>query len=263
MIGVYKIFNTIDGKFYIGSSVNIQSRFKQHIKNLDNNCHNNKYLQNAWNKYGKSAFKFIVIEEVEDVSKLRERENFYITETNCTSHTIGYNMLRDTNIGLGVSASAEVRKKISNACKGKLNGNYGRKHTPEELKKIRDNRWGVGYVCKPRSNGAHKRLTEEELKLSRKRLSEKLKGRKMSEETKQKLSKYRTGKKASEELKLKFSEQRKGSKNSNCKLTKEQVLEIYEKMNSGVNYKDVCAEYNIGQCWAYKIKKKEHWVFYE
>lgn len=48
------------------------------------------------------------------------------------------------------------------------------------------------------------------------------------------------------------SESRKGSKNSNSRLTKEQVLEIHRKMNSGVNYKEVCAEYGIGQCWAYK-----------
>ena len=39
------------------------------------------------------------------------------------------------------------------------------------------------------------------------------------------------------------------------------IFEIYEKMNSGVNYKEVCKEYGIGQCWAYKIKRKEHWAF--
>ena len=32
-------------------------------------------------------------------------------------------------------------------------------------------------------------------------------------------------------------------------------------MNSGVNYKEVCKEYGIGQSWAYKIKRKEHWAF--
>ena len=33
-------------------------------------------------------------------------------------------------------------------------------------------------------------------------------------------------------------------------------------MNNGVNYKDVMREYGVGQCLVYKIKRKEHWVFY-
>ena len=88
-----------------------------------------------------------------------------------------------------------------------------------------------------------------------------MKGRIVSQETREKIRQNRLGKKASLELRQTYSEQRRGSKNSNSKLSKEQVLEIYEKMNSGMNYKDVCAEYGIGQCWAYKIKRKELWVF--
>ena len=48
----------------------------------------------------------------------------------------------------------------------------------------------------------------------------------------------------------------------NSKLTEKEVLEIYDKMNNGVNYKDVMREYGVGQCLVYKIKRKEHWVFY-
>lgn len=93
------------------------------------------------------------------------------------------------------------------------------------------------------------------------RASERMKNRIVSDETRHKISEARKGTHHSEETRAKFCEQRKGSKNANSKLTKEQVLEIYKKMNSGVNYKEVCKEYGIGQCWAYKIKRKEHWVF--
>lgn len=50
--GIYKILNIKNGKFYIGSSNNIKVRWSQHKTLLKNNKHENKYLQNAWNKYG-------------------------------------------------------------------------------------------------------------------------------------------------------------------------------------------------------------------
>lgn len=259
MQGVYKILNKVDGKFYIGSSIHIEHRWKSHINELSKGVHNNAYLQNAWNKYGESNFEFIVLEEVDDKNVLRDREKYYIQNTNCTNHDIGYNLLNDTNIGLGVSASEEIRKKISDACKGEKNGNYGRKHSEEELRLMYKNRWGENCVKKPRKPYARK--SDEELKLSRQRMSERMTGRIVSEETRQKISRARLGTHWSEETKAKVSKQRRGANNANSKLTKEEVLEIYEKMNSGVNYKDVCKEYGIGQCWAYKIKRKEHWVF--
>ena len=259
MQGVYKILNRCNGKFYIGSSVNIERRFDSHRKDLIAGTHNNKYLQRAWNKYGSENFEFIVIEEVRDLNILRDRETFYLQSTNCTDHAVGYNLLADANIGLGVHASEEVRRKISDACSGSKNGNYGRKHTDEELNKIRVNRWGENYVRKPRKQ--YIRKTPEQLAALRKKQSERMKNRIVSDETREKIRQSRIGKKASPELRKKFSESRSGSKNSNSRLTKEQVLEIHKKMNSGVNYKEVCAEYGIGQCWAYKIKRGEHWAF--
>ena len=259
MQGIYKILNCKNGKFYIGSSINIEKRFKSHIKDLETGIHNNQHLQNAWNKYGRDNFKFIIIEEVVDKNALRERETYYLQITNCTNPEVGYNLLNNANIGLGVQASDEVRAKISKSCSGSKNGNYGRKHTDSELMKIRNNRWGEGYQCK--SHNYYIKKTPEELEQSRRYMSEFMKNRPVSDATREKLRQSRLGKKASPELRKKFSEDRRGDKNANSKLTKQQVLEIYEKMNSGVNYKEVCAEYGIGQCWAYKIKRKEHWVF--
>lgn len=259
MQGVYKIVNSVNGKIYVGSSVNIEKRFKQHKFELEHNTHNNRHLQGAWNTYGKDNFDFVVVEIVPDLINLRERECYYIKSLNCTDPNIGYNMLNDTNIGLGVLASIEIRKKISEACVGERNGNYGRKHTPDEIQKIKENRWGKDYVKKPRKKAPRK--TPEELKKSYQIVAEKARGRKVSIETRKKLSDLRKGKKHSAKTLEKYREQRKGENNANCKLSKQQVLEIYEKMNRGVNYKIVCAEYGVGQCQVYKIKRKEHWVF--
>ena len=140
MQGVYKIQNTINGKLYIGSSVNIERRFKSHKKELNEKTHNNIYLQNAWNKYGEDSFVFEVIEIVNDRETLREREQYYIEIYNSANHAHGYNILSNTNVGLGVSASDEIRAKISRQCTGSKNGHYGKKHsdtTKEQIRQIK------------------------------------------------------------------------------------------------------------------------------
>ncbi len=60
--GVYKITNLINGKFYIGSSKDLNRRKKDHFRILSKGTSHNKILQNAVNKYGIINFKFEIIE---------------------------------------------------------------------------------------------------------------------------------------------------------------------------------------------------------
>ena len=50
MQGVYKIENINNGKKYIGSSKDIEKRFYQHRRNLENKTHHSIKLQHAWSK---------------------------------------------------------------------------------------------------------------------------------------------------------------------------------------------------------------------
>lgn len=61
--GIYQIFNTINGKSYIGSSVNIHERWNRHKYELNNGRHHSDYLQRAWNKYGPNNFELIILFE--------------------------------------------------------------------------------------------------------------------------------------------------------------------------------------------------------
>ena len=45
MIGIYKIENKVNGKVYIGQSIDIEKRWKEHISCLNNRTHHNDYLQ--------------------------------------------------------------------------------------------------------------------------------------------------------------------------------------------------------------------------
>lgn len=75
MIGIYKITNTINGKIYIGQSINIRRRWNQEKRCAfnQNDTAYNQLLSKAFRKYGIENFTFEVIEEL-SASALNERE---------------------------------------------------------------------------------------------------------------------------------------------------------------------------------------------
>jgi len=78
--GIYYIKHIESGRVYVGSSEDIDKRFKEHNLNLKANRHHCRYLQNCWNKYGVDAFLFSAVEEVTD-GDLTVREQYHIDST--------------------------------------------------------------------------------------------------------------------------------------------------------------------------------------
>jgi len=75
--GVYCIVNTRNNKIYIGStSTSFQRRFLTHYWRLVKNNHENKYLQNAWNKDEKH-FIFRIMLVTDDLSWEQRAFNLY------------------------------------------------------------------------------------------------------------------------------------------------------------------------------------------
>jgi group I intron endonuclease len=95
MLGIYSIVNKITNDLYIGSSVDVARRFRQHKRDLHNNKCSSRILQSAWNKYGEDAFTWNLLEEVDAPEFLAFVENHWIEKLepkyNCmqTSHRIG------------------------------------------------------------------------------------------------------------------------------------------------------------------------------
>lgn len=77
---IYKIINAVNNKFYVGSAVNFEKRKARHIWRLRRGDHANKHLQAAWNKYGKDAFVFVIVQEVPENDNILKAENVWLHE---------------------------------------------------------------------------------------------------------------------------------------------------------------------------------------
>lgn len=92
MVGIYKITNNLNNKVYIGKSLDIERRWKEHIRHSKDEFSREKPpIHKAINKYGASSFTFTVLEEC-DESRLDELEMYYIKKYDSRNKSKGYNI---------------------------------------------------------------------------------------------------------------------------------------------------------------------------
>lgn len=110
--GIYKIVNLVDGKMYIGSSVNIYNRKNAHYSDLRKNIHHNVHLQRAFNKYGEENFKFERIELLIPKENLCTKEREYIIKFDTINRNKGYNLDLPTPENYTKNRSEETKEKL-------------------------------------------------------------------------------------------------------------------------------------------------------
>jgi len=76
--GIYIITNLGTADTYIGSSININERWSDHLWHLKNNRHKNALLQAAYDRDGPNAFVIATLELVGEVEHLAVREQHYL-----------------------------------------------------------------------------------------------------------------------------------------------------------------------------------------
>jgi group I intron endonuclease len=168
--GIYKIINKVNGKYYVGSSKNIQKRLNTHLTHLNGNYHFNDHLQYAWNKYGKENFNFIIVElfgvNISSHELLLIEQKYLDIAINEQNECYNLRFIA----GGGGNLSEYTRKKMSNSHKGKsmtlnnklalIKANTGKIFSKEHREKI-------GIESKKRMSG--RKLSEkhkEKLKIS-------------------------------------------------------------------------------------------------
>lgn len=88
-IGIYMITNKINNKKYIGQSVRIEIRWREH-KNSYLKNDTNSHLYNAMKKYGIENFDFNILEECEK-KELNKKEKYWIDYYQTMDRSKGYN----------------------------------------------------------------------------------------------------------------------------------------------------------------------------
>lgn len=195
---IYMILCAPTGKYYVGQTINLSDRWRDHRKQLRKNKHGNIYLQHAWDKYGESSFVISVLEECTPAC-LTEREQYWIDKLQPFGER-GFNInpLAGESPMKGKTHTPEARAKIGIASTGRIGGmtgkvvseetkaklraaNLGKKQSPEASAK--KSIAGMGRPCPTKGKIMGSPSAEVRAKLS---LA--LKGRIFSDETRKKMS---------------------------------------------------------------------------
>lgn len=201
-------------------------RFWHHRWKLNNNSHDNRHLQNAWNKYGSEDFYFQMVYTINKNEDMNNLEIYYIEKYK--AFTNGFNL---------------------------TTGGEGKKNAPmsEEAKRI------VGEKNRKHNLGKkHSKETRRKMSESQKRL-----GRKLSEEHKKLLIESRLGSKHTEESKEKMRLSHLGSKNVVAKINEEQAYSVKQRLISGERIIDIAEDTDINYAIIKSIVANKVWQHVE
>lgn len=135
---IYTFKNKLNDKVYVGQTCRtFKERMGEHLR------HKNTVLGKALAKYGIDNFEYKIIDEAKTIEELNEKEIFWIEKLNSIT-PYGYNLCKGGNNTLGYNHTEESKEKMrlskKDTFKGKDNPFFGKKHTHETRKKMR-NAW--------------------------------------------------------------------------------------------------------------------------
>lgn len=154
---IYKIRNVVNGKFYVGSTMDTRERFRTHRNKLRATKHHCAHLQAAWDKYGEECFVFEIVEQVSTLDALQAAEDVWLAAHVGAEHC--YNVgtrsgapwrggAKEAHPCFGVPKSEQTRAAIAAsltavyAADPTSHPRYGKTHTDETKAKMSASRTG-------------------------------------------------------------------------------------------------------------------------
>ena len=121
MFQIYKITNNLNNMVYIGSSIDVERRWRQHKEaSINEKDHHYNYpLMVAFRQFGIANFTFEVVDTLSDYQAMIKAEHDWIVKENCVVPN-GYNQTDNTNSPM---FDPNVAKKMSDTKRGK----YGKR----------------------------------------------------------------------------------------------------------------------------------------
>lgn len=242
--GIYGIKNKISNKWYVGSSQDIEARWKVHIKQLKTMKHNNPKLSRAWAKYDEDSWEWIILEKITDLKDLVSQEQKWIDDLN--SYNNGYNAIPIAGRGFyGVERTPEEKAIISAKCVATRKANNSYKHTEETKKKISEKQRGIkkGPMSEEQKKLIAKRRKETMTEEEKKACGDRARGRVYTREQLKNFSESHKGYKAPESQKKAISRALKGKPKS-----KEHIRNmLLTRKKNGIRKvsKKACEKYDI------------------
>lgn len=247
LTGIYRIVNKLNGKCYIGQSIDIERRFRDH----KSRSFTTKYetpIYKAFQKYGIDNFSFEIIEEC-STENLDDREIFYIAKYRSAEKKYGYNFTFGGKGYHGTNYTEQRELWSQHIAEGKTGKKIGHPskealaHRSAALKGLKKpESWckKMSVIMKGRE------ITPE----TRAKISATLTGSKLSEETKEKLRVASTGRVQTEEARQKISQ--KLSKKI-CKLDADgNTIAVFDNARAataetGINFTNISSCCNGGR----------------
>lgn len=223
--GVYCFEHLPSGRKYIGSSVNLKLRFKEHIRDLNAKKHHNQRLQKVWREDGASAFKLSVLLYCDPKHVL-----FY-EQRALDGAGKKFNVCLIAGNTAGVKASAETKAKLSAKFKGRVFSDEHKakisaaKTNPSAETRAKMSAWQIGKV----------HSAETRAKISQANKGQKRKPH--SPEARAKMSAAAKARTKSEEHLRKLTDWNRRK----ARLTPEQVREIRRRRRAGEKRKEVAS----------------------
>ena len=101
---IYIIINKINNKIYIGQAQNMYKRFLKYRQ-----LRASKRLLNSMKKHGLNNFKVKILEIIEDINKINEREQYWMDYYNSYNEKIGYNVCKVASTTKGLHKTQEEK----------------------------------------------------------------------------------------------------------------------------------------------------------
>lgn len=214
--GVYRITNDSNGKCYVGSSVKIRSRIRQHRNGLIANRHPNAHLQAAWNQCGGDKFSVDVL-EMTAINDVRQAEQRHMDRLQSHNRALGYNLSLTADV---VTFSEETKQRISRLKKGVPMSEQARANMSKGRKGLVFSAQHIAAMSRAQQGRKHSEQTRQKIAAAntgfvhsqetKDKLAAKAFGRKHSQEAKERMSIAQVGRIHSEETKKKISEANRG-----------------------------------------------------